>query len=158
MSRYEVYKGDVEIVCDLDLKKYLGKWYEIARLPIRAEKNMDNITAEYSLKRNGKIQVLNAGYRRGKKKDIKAKAWIPDRRCKGALEVSFFWPFKSEYNVIRIDKDYKYAVVMGDTKQNMWILSRTPHMEIEDYRELIDFLDEKGFDTHKIINARQDRR
>lgn len=158
MSRYEVYKGDVEIVCDLDLKKYLGKWYEIGRLPIRAEKNLSNITAEYTIKGNGKIKVVNTGYKKGKKKDVKAKAWIPDRRCKGALLVSFFWPFKSEYNVIRIDKDYKYAVVMGDTKDNMWILSRTPHMEIEDYRELIDFLDEKGFDTNKIINARQDRR
>lgn len=158
MKKYDLYKGDIAIVCDLDLKRYLGKWYEIGRLPLRSEKNMDNITAEYTLKRNGKIEVFNKGYKKGKQKNIKGKAWIEDSRCKGALLVSFFWPFKSEYNVIKIEKDYKYAVVMGDTKDTMWILSRAPHMEIEDYEKIIEFLDEKGFNTKKIINARQERR
>lgn len=71
--------------------------------------------------------------------------------------VRFFWPFKSEYNVIKIDENYSYAVVMGDSKDSLWILNRTPHMEDETYSDIIDFLNEKDFDIKKIINPKQSK-
>ena len=158
MKTFKKYKGDIPIVCDLDLQRYLGAWYEIGRLPLRSEKGMDNITAIYNLKKNGDIEVINSGYKDGKKKGIRGTAWARDKKCTGALFVRFFWPFKSEYNVIKLDKNYRYAVVMGDTKDTMWILSRTPHMDDKLYSEIIDFLNANGFDIKKIINAKQNKR
>lgn len=157
MKTFKKDKGNISIVCDLDLKRYLGNWYEIGRLPMRSEKDLDNITAIYNLKKNGKIEVVNSGYKNGKKKEIRGTAWISDKKCTGALLVSFFWPFKSEYNVIMLDKNYRYAVVMGNTKDNLWILSRTPHMDDKLYSDIIDFLSEKDFDIKRIINAKQNK-
>lgn len=150
-------KGNISVICDLDLQRYLGNWYEIGRLPLRSEKGLDNITAIYNLKKNGEIEVINGGYKNSKKKSIRGSAWLADEDCTGALYVRFFWPFKSEYNVIKLDKDYRYAVVMGETKDNMWILSRSPKMESKVYGEIIDFLSEKGFNIKKIINPIQDK-
>lgn len=150
-------KENIPIICDLDLARYLGNWYEIGRLPLGSEKGMENITAIYNLKKNGKIEVVNSGYKKGKKKGVRGTAWIADEKCTGALMVSFFWPFKSEYNVIKLEKNYRYAVVMGNTKDNLWILNRNPKMESNVYKEIIDFLDENGFDIKKIINPLQDK-
>lgn len=155
MKNFSKDKGNIKIICDLDLQRYLGNWYEIGRLPLRSEEGMDNVTAVYNLKKNGEIEVVNSGYKKGKKKGIRGTAWVADDRCKGALMVRFFWPFKSEYNVIKLDENYRYAVVMGDTKDNLWILNRSPHMESKLYGEIIDFLDDKGFDIKKIINSKQ---
>lgn len=157
MKKLSKDNGNIPIVCDLDLQRYLGNWYEIGRLPLRSEKGMDNITAVYNLKKNGEIEVVNSGYKKGKKREIRGSAWVADDKCTGALMVRFFWPFKSEYNVIKIDKDYRYAVVMGDSKDSLWILNRSPYMESKLYGEIIDFLDDKGFNIKKIINAKQDK-
>lgn len=157
MEKFKKDNGNISIVCDVNLKRYLGNWYEIGRLPFRSEKNLDNITAVYNLKKNGKIEVINSGYKKGKKKSITGTAWVPDEKCTGSLLVRFFWPFKGEYNIIKLDKNYKYSVVMGDTKDNLWILNRNPHMEENLYAEIIEFLKEKGFNTEKIINSKQDR-
>lgn len=153
MKKYK--REGIPIICDLDLKRYLGNWYEIGRLPLSSEEGMNNITAIYNLKKDGKIEVVNGGYKNGKKRGIRGTAWVPDEKCTGALKVRFFWPFKSEYNVIKLEKDYRYAVVMGKTKDNMWILSRNPQMEKETYNYILKFLDEKGFDLNKIINPEQ---
>lgn len=150
-------KTNMPIVCNLDLKRYLGNWYEIGRLPMKSERNLDNITAIYNLKRNGKIEVINSGYKKDKKKSIRGVAWVPDKKCSGSLLVSFFKPFKSRYNVIMIEKNYRYAVVMGNTKDNLWILSRTPKLDQEVYDSIIDFLDKNSFNTNKIINAKQNK-
>jgi apolipoprotein D and lipocalin family protein len=108
-----------------DQKKYLGKWYEIARLDYKWEKNLSNVTATYSLKDNGDIKVDNKGYNYKKKtweESIgKAKAKDPNE---GRLKVSFFGPFYAPYNVIAIDKDYKHALVTGKNRKYLWILSR----------------------------------
>lgn len=151
-------KKDIPVVCDVDLNRYLGNWYEVARLPMRAEKGMENITAVYNLKKNGNIEVINSGYKNGKKKGIRGTAWVRDEDCLGKLSVRFFWPFKSEYNIIILEKDYRYAVVMGATRDSLWILSRTPHMNKKTYKVIIDYLKEYGFNTKKIINTKQSRR
>lgn len=148
-------KSSVPVVCDVDLKRYLGNWYEIGRLPMRSEKNLENITAIYNIKQNGKIEVINSGYRKGKKKSIRGTAWVPNKECTGSLLVSFFRPFKSEYNIIMLEENYRYAVVMGETRDNLWILSRTPYIEKDVYKIIMNFLKENKFNTKKIIYAKQ---
>ena len=157
MKTFYKDKGKIPVVCDLDLKRYLGNWYEIGRLPLKSEENLDNIRAVYNLKKNGDIEVVNSGYKKGKKKEIRGRAWVKNKKCKGALLVRFFWPFKSEYNIIKLDKNYNYAVVMVNTKDNLWILSRKPQMDDKTYGEIIDFLNDKGFNIKKIINPLQNK-
>ncbi|NLB21085.1 MAG: hypothetical protein GX829_09780 [Clostridium sp.] len=146
----------VPLVCDLDLTRYLGKWYEVGKLSAKEQKGLDNVTATYSLKKNGKIKVHNQGYKNGKQKGIKGSAWLRNESCTGGLYVRFFWPLKGEYNVIKLAEDYRYAVVMGESKSSLWILSRTPKMNKEDGQEIVDFLDSFGFDIQKLIKTKQD--
>lgn len=148
----------IPVICEFDLKRYLGNWYEIGRLPFRSEKNLDNITTIYNLKKNGKIEIINSGYRRGKKRSVTGTAWIPNKKCMGRLLVSFFRPFKGEYNIIILEENYNYAVVMGKTRDSLWILSRTPQMDKKVYKDIIKYLKQKGFATKKIINPKQDRK
>ena len=151
-------KNKTPPICDLNLEKYLGKWYEIGKLPARGQNGLDNVTAIYTLKDNGKIAVNNVGYKKGKKRAIKGSAWLRDAACKGGLYVRFFWPFKSEYNVIKIAIDYRYAVVMGDDKSKLWILSRTPKIKRKDYKEITKYLEEEGFETKNILKTKQKRK
>ncbi len=147
----------VDLICDLDLSKYLGKWYEVAKFAVKEQKDLDNVTATYSIKSNGKIKVHNVGYKDNKKRGIKGSAWLRDKECNGGLYVRFFWPFKSEYNVIKLANDYRYAVVTGQSKDRLWILSRTPQMINKDYSEIISFLERKDFNINNITKTNQDR-
>ncbi|MDT3388723.1 MAG: lipocalin family protein, partial [Bacteroidota bacterium] len=109
-----------------DKGKYLGKWYEIARLDFKYERNMNNTTAEYSLNDNGTIKVDNRGYnyKKGKWQQAIGKAKFVGDENLAMLKVSFFGPFYSGYNVIAIDKNYKYALIAGASLKYLWILSR----------------------------------
>jgi apolipoprotein D and lipocalin family protein len=113
-------------VTNFDKTKYLGKWFEIARLDYKWEKNLNNVTAEYSLKEDGTIKVDNRGYnvKKDKWEESIGKAKSVKKDDVGMLKVSFFGPFYSGYNVIAIDPDYKYALVAGESLKYMWILSR----------------------------------
>lgn len=149
--------NDIDLVCNLDLEKYLGVWYEIAKLAAKGQMGLDNVTATYSLKNNKKIKVYNKGYKKAKKRSITGSAWVRDESCSGGLFVRFFWPFKSQYNVIKLADDYSHAVVMGDSKDSLWILSRSPQMEDKDYKEIINFLKDKGFKTEELLITTQNR-
>ncbi len=157
MKENDIKKSIIPSICDLDLKRYLGKWYEIGKLSASEQKGFDNVSAFYSLRKNGKIKVHNVGYKKGSKKGITGSAWLQDEKCNGNLFVRFFWPFKGEYNVIKLASDYRYAVVMGESKSSLWILSRTPKMDKEDAQEIIDFLDHLGFNVQNITKTKQDR-
>ena len=147
---------NIAAVCTVDLPRYLGKWYEICRLPHSFEKDLENVTANYNLKNDGKIEVVNAGTKNGQKKEARATAWIPDKNCTGKLFVSFFRPFKSEYKIIKLDESgYSFAVVTSSSKKYLWILSRTPSISAELYDELISYVTNLGFDTSKIILVSQ---
>ena len=124
-SSVSIPKG-ATAVSPFNLEKYLGKWYEIARLDFKYEKDLDNVTATYSLKDNGKINVDNRGYNYVKKewKQSIGKAKLVKGPDVARLKVSFFGPFYSGYNVIALDKDYRYALVVGNNLDYMWILSR----------------------------------
>lgn len=140
-------------VAHFDLEKYLGTWYEIARLDHRFEKNMDRNTAEYSMKGNGVIRVYNKGYdnRRNKWRSATGEARPVEGAETGRLKVAFFKPFWAAYNVIDIDSNYEYALVVGKNLKYLWILSR--HTTIPDnYRKrFLKKAQQLGYDTDALI-------
>lgn len=140
------------IVQNFDANKYLGTWYEIARIDNRFEKDLTDVKADYSIKDNGKIKVVNSGYNTEKQenKSIEGVAYVIEDGV-GQLKVSFFRPFYAYYNIIILDKNYKYAVVAGGNYEYLWILSRESKMSDSLYNELINTIANMGFDTSKII-------
>lgn len=146
----------IKTVDNFEIQKYLGTWYEIARLPHRFEKNLQQVTASYSLLENGKIQVLNKGYNTKKQKwsDAKGKAWIPDETKPSELKVSFFWPFAADYRIIYLEDDYSLAIVTSKTFNYFWILSRSPYITDEYYNQLLEKAKIWGFDTERIIKVK----
>lgn len=156
LFRKNKYKGLLPIVCDVDLERYLGTWYEIARYPHRFEKGLEQVTATYQQKRNEKIRVINQGVKKGVSKSVTGTAWVEDGDCTGRLLVRFFPPFKSPYNIVKVDQDsYQYALVVGRKKKAMWILSRSPIMDKKLYKELVDFAVSLGFKKRKIRKVNQ---
>ncbi len=122
-------KGAVAIK-PFEIDKYLGKWYEIARLDYRFESNMNHVTAEYSLNEDGSVQVVNRGYdeEEGELKESVGKAIFAGDTDEAKLLVSFFGPFYAGYNVIAIDTEYRYALVAGRNLDYLWLLSRRKRM------------------------------
>ncbi|MBQ8223567.1 MAG: lipocalin family protein [Bacteroidales bacterium] len=137
----------------IDLNKYLGKWYEIARFDHSFERDMQRVMAEYILMPDGKIKVINTGYRDGKFKESIGKAKLTE--TPGLLRVSFFMNFYSDYRVLMIDKDYNYVLVGGNSPKYLWILSRTPQLEATTLQKIIDVAEEKGYDTDNLIYVEQ---
>jgi len=141
------------VVKPFDQQKYLGTWYEIARLDYKWEKNLDNVTATYSLKENGDIRVDNKGYNTKKNKwqqSIGKAKPVSDPK-EGKLKVSFFGPFYSGYNVIAIDKDYKYALVAGDNTKYLWILSREKTIPANVKKEYLKKAEDIGYNTGNLV-------
>ncbi len=133
--------------------RYLGKWYEIARIDHRFEKNMNNVTAQYSLNENGTIKVFNSGYDYVEKENKSATGTAKFRgdTNTAALKVSFFGPFYSGYNVIAIDKDYKYALVAGESLDYLWILSRNPAIPDDVKQDYLKKATAIGYDTSRLL-------
>lgn len=145
-------------VPDLDLSRFLGVWYEIARFDHSFERDMNNVTAEYLLRDDGKIDVINSGWKDGKYKIAEGKARQPDPKDDPAhLEVSFFLFFYSDYNVMMIDKDYQVALVGSGSPKYLWILSRTPSVDTDVLDALLKEASGRGYDTSKLIWVDQDR-
>lgn len=144
-------------VKDFDVDRYLGKWFEIARMDYVFERNLNQVTAEYSLKKNGNIKVLNKGfnYKKKKWKSVEGKAKFRDDPKTATLKVSFFGPFYSGYNVISIDDDYKYALVAGKNLDYLWILSRTPSLPEDVKNDFLQKAKNVGYDTSKLIWVEQ---
>jgi len=150
---------DKTVVKELDLKKYLGTWYEIARYDHRFERGLVGVTANYSMREDGKIKVLNSGYKdslTGELSTAVGKAKIPDpKNNPGKLKVSFFWFFYGDYYVMELDKDYQWALIGSSSDNYLWILSRSPHMEKDLYEKLLGNLQKRGYDTSKLIKVLQ---
>jgi len=145
----------LEVVPSVNIEKYMGTWYEIARYPNKFQ-NDDCVAtqAEYSLRPDGKVRVLNScckGTVDGKKKSIEGKAWSVDKETNAKLKVQFFWPFRGDYWIIQLDKDYKYAVVGHPKRTYLWILSRTPALNESTHSAIVQKLIEQGYDPTKII-------
>ena len=161
---YSVYNGNFRTknakpVQNFDANRYLGTWYEIARFDFRFEKNMDNTSAQYSLDKNGNINVLNSGYDYIKNKWKKADGVAKFRGNKniGALKVSFFGPFYSAYNVIALDDNYRYALVSGKNLDYLWILSRDKSIPDEVKSNYLQIAENIGFDISKLIWVKHDK-
>ena len=136
-----------------DKSKYLGKWYEIARFDFAFEKNLNNTTAEYSIGKNGMIDVLNAGYnyKENKQAQAKGKARFRGADTTAELEVSFFGPFFAAYNVIALDGDYQYALVAGNNLKYLWILSRTTTIPDDVKAKYLGLAKSLGYNTEALI-------
>jgi len=141
----------LEVVPHVDLKRYLGKWYEIAHLPAKFQEGCDDTTATYTLSEDGSISVLNESIKNGKAKQAKGKAKVVDKNSGAKLKVTFFWPFYGDYWIINLGKDYDYAVVGTPNRKYLWILSRTPKMDDKLYSQLIESVKSKGFNINNLI-------
>ncbi len=141
----------------VELTKYLGKWYEIAHLPARFQKDCTDTTATYTLRDDGSIAVLNECRRGGAVKLAKGKAKVVDKTTNAKLKVTFFWPFSGDYWIIHLGKDYEYAVVGTPNRKYLWILSRTPHMEDLLFTQLLEFVKSKGFNVTRLIKTSHTR-
>jgi apolipoprotein D and lipocalin family protein len=147
------------VVSYVDLNRYKGTWFEIARLPNFFEKKLKCISATYTLREDGRITVLNKGnYLNdpGKSTSSEGIAWIPDSKSPAKLKVRFFWPFSGDYWIIYLEKDYKYVLVGEPTHKYMWILSRERTMDETTYRMLIQKAVDNGFDVKPIIRVEHD--
>jgi len=150
---------DLTTVKKLDLNRYLGKWYEIARFTRSFEKNIVGATANYRLRDDGKIEVVNEGHKNtldGPIRKAVGKAKIPDKNEPGKLKVSFFWIFWDDYLVLELDqKNYQYAMIGGSSGKYLWILCRTPQMDSGIYKMLLDKARKRGYNLANLYKVPQ---
>ncbi len=149
---------DTTTVETLEIEKYLGTWYEIARFPHSFEKGLVGVTASYSMRPDGKIRVLNQGYKgslEGKLSSAEGKAKIPDPNDPTRLKVSFFLFFYGDYYVLELDEDYQWAMIGSSSPNYFWILSRTPKMDEKVYRMLLDNAKKRGYELGQLIEVEQ---
>ena len=147
---------DTSTVKKLDIPRFMGKWYEIARYEHTFEKGMTYVTAEYSLEPDEKIRVVNKGIKNGKAKEIVGKAKQPDSvEYPGRLKVSFFLWFYSDYYVLEMDNDYQYAIIGSSSDKYLWILSRTPELPKVTLDKLLANIKQRGYDLTKLIFVEQ---
>jgi Bacterial lipocalin len=143
----------VKPVSDFNASRYLGKWYEIARLENRFEKGMEQVTATYGLRSDGGITVLNRGYDpiKNRWKESEGKAYFTGAPTTAALKVSFFGPFYGGYNVIKLDKDYQHALVSGPNRDYLWILSRSTTLPETVKQDFLATARELGFPVEQLV-------
>ncbi len=144
----------VDVVTDFELRRYLGTWYEIARLDHSFERGLSQVTATYRMREDGGISVSNRGYdaQAGKWNEAEGKAYPAGEPGEGRFKVSFFGPFYSGYNIIELDRDdYRYALVSGPDRSYLWILARTPQLEQVTVDRLVAGAAALGYPTDDLI-------
>ena len=146
-------KVDNSTVKSVDLNRYLGSWFEIAKYDHYFERDLDYAMARYTLRDDGKIDVLNTGIKDGRAKDAKGIAKTTD--VPGLLRVSFFGPFFGDYRIMMLDEDYQYVLVGGSTDKYLWILARTPQLDDATLSLILAEADRRGYDTSKLIWVKQ---
>jgi len=141
----------------VDVQRYMGTWYEIAKYPIIFERGLVGVTAEYSLRDDGAVRVVNGGFKGsfdGSKSTVEGKATVADTATNAKLTVQFgpipFSLFGPNYWIIDLGENYEYAVVSSRCRNTLWILSRTPHMDSQVYDAIVSRLAAKGFDTQRL--------
>ena len=151
------FSKSMTVVNTIDLEKYLGTWYEYARLDVSFERGMTGTQANYTMlkpdcKGRTRIRVINSGFKNGKIKKAKGKAYIPDANEPARLLVSFFGPFYGDYNVIALDtENYKYALVAGSSTKYLWILTREKELDPMILDMLLAKASSYGYDTDALI-------
>ena len=145
--------SDIAAVKDFEPERYMGTWYEIARLPQYFERDLDEVTAQYTLEDDGTIKVLNSGKRDGESISAEGSAHLKEPDAKpltGEFRVTFFWPFFADYRIIELAPDYSYAVVTAGSRDYFWILSRKPTMSKEQLDGILDRAKAWGFDLTEL--------
>ena len=148
-------KIDYSTIPSLDLKRYMGRWYEIARFDHRFERNLEQCETFYKMLPDNKISVENTGINvtTGKRKTSYGKAHAGE--TPGQLRVSFFWFFYSDYNILALDEEYQWSLVGSNSPDYLWILSRTPHLPQQTLDKILDIARKRGYDTSKLIFVKQ---
>lgn len=148
---------DVKVIDHFSSDKYLGTWYEIARLDHSFERGLEHVTANYSPRADGGLKVVNRGFdsKTQQWQQSVGKAYFIGSPQVAALKVSFFGPFYGGYNVIDLDPDYSYALVAGPNRDYLWILSRTPTLSMETRDKLLQVAKDYGFNTAALIWVNQ---
>jgi len=144
----------VQPVNNFDINRYLGKWYEISRLDHSFERGLSDVTADYSLRDDGGIKVINRGFNSAtnKWKTAEGKAYFVDNKNQGYFEVSFFGPFYSSYVVFELDmENYQYAFISGYNNSYLWLLSRSPNIDQKIIDRFVDTAKKLGFHTENLI-------
>jgi apolipoprotein D and lipocalin family protein len=146
----------IEPVADFDLDGYLGKWYELARLDHRFERDLEQVSAKYSLREDGSIKVINRGYSTASNewKEVEGKAYPARGADEGFLKVSFFGPLYGGYCVFELDPNGQHAFVSGSNRSYLWLLSRTPTVSEKVWRRFESRAAELGFDTNELIRVK----
>lgn len=151
-------RTDNSTVRNVDLKRYMGKWYEIARFNHWFERGLEGVTAEYSFQNDGKIRVVNCGHKHtvdGQATCSIGKAKLPRDGHPGRLRVAFFLFFYSDYDILELDPDYEWALVGSSTDKYLWILSRKPQLPAETLTRILTKARNRGYDTSKLIFVQQ---
>jgi apolipoprotein D and lipocalin family protein len=149
----------IKVVDGFDVNRYLGVWYEVARLDHRFERGLENVSATYTLRKDGGVDVLNKGYdtKAGEWSQAQGKAYFVEQPDKGRLKVSFFGPFYGGYNIIELDKKaYAYSMITGPDRSYFWILSRTKQLPEATMQALIEQAKALDFATDKLIFVKQE--
>ena len=147
------------VVANVDLNRYKGMWYEIARLPNFFERKLKCTSACYTLRGDGKIKVVNKGNyitEPQKTSSIKGVAWVPDANSPAKLKVQFFWPFSGDYWIMYLDKDYRYVLIGDPSLKYLWILCREKKMDEPTYSMLLQKAVDNGYDVKPVIKVEQD--
>jgi apolipoprotein D and lipocalin family protein len=143
----------IKPVDNFEINRYLGKWYEIARLDHSFERGLEAVSAEYSLRDDGGIRVINSGRNTDSQanQEAEGRAYFVDESNLGYLKVSFFGPFFGSYVIFELDENYQYAFIAGNTTNYLWLLARTPEVSEELVDQFISRATQFGFDTSQLI-------
>jgi apolipoprotein D and lipocalin family protein len=147
------------VVSTVDLKRYQGTWYEIARLPNYFERKLKCVTATYTIRDDGRVTVLNGGHYISdplETSTAKGVAWVPDKNVPAKLKVQFFWPFSGDYWIMYLDNDYRYVLVGDPGFKYLWILARDKKIDEATYKMLLQKAVDEGYDVKLIIKVEQD--
>jgi apolipoprotein D and lipocalin family protein len=152
-------KPDMPVERSIDIQRYMGRWYEIAKLPNSFEKGLTCVTATYSLKENGDIKVVNAGRKVEDTtitKSATGTAWVPDPSEPTKLKVRFFWPFAGNYWILALDQNYRYVMIGEPSREYLWIMCRERSLPQQTMDSLVLRAQSLGYDTTKIEKTGQD--
>lgn len=144
---------DNSVVTNFDLDRFLGRWYEIARFDHKFERGIDHAQANYALRPDGKVSVINTGLKNGRHSEAKGVAKLTDTPA--LLRVSFWGPFYSDYRILLLDDDYNYALIASGSDKYLWILSRTPQISEKVKTEILAEARKRGYPTDRLIWVKQ---
>lgn len=154
VHRYSKQYAPLATVPEVDLDRYQGRWYEIARLPQRFERGCHCVFAEYTKHPKGHVEVYNycrKGGPAGKEKAVTGKAFPVEGSNSSKLKVQFFWPFRGDYWVLELDPDYQHVLVGTPDRESLWILSRTPQLDDAIYSRLVQAARQTGFPVERLL-------